>query len=58
VRELLTPDRPVRLSELSGDEFELLILGFLRSRPALTVSRGGKTISARVAEATTIARLV
>ncbi len=55
-RQLLTPDRLIRLHELSADELELLLLGFLRSRPLLTVSRGGKAVSARVAEATTYAR--
>lgn len=53
---MLTPDRLIRLPELSADEFELLVLGFLRSRPLLTVNRGGKAISARVTEATTYAR--
>ena len=56
-RQLLTPDRLIRLSELSADEFELLLLGFLRSHPKLTVSRGGKEISSRVIEATTYARV-
>ena len=56
LRQLLTPDRLIRLHELSADELELLLLGFLRSRPLLTVNRGGKAVSARVAEATTYAR--
>src|SRR6266478_2856569 len=55
-RNLLTPDRLLRLAELSAEEHELLLLGFLRSRPLLTVNRGGKAISARVVEATTYAR--
>ena len=55
-RQLLTPDRLIRLHELSADELELLLLGFLRSRPILTVNRGGKAVSARVTEATSYAR--
>ncbi len=55
-RQLLTADRLIRLHELSADEFELLALGFLRSRPLLTVCRGGKAVSARVTDATTYAR--
>lgn len=55
-QHLLTPDRLIRLNELSSDELELLLLGFLCSRPLLTVSRGGKGVSARVVEATTYAR--
>ena len=43
-RQLLTPDRLIRLHELSADELELLLLGFLRSRPLLTVNRGGKAV--------------
>lgn len=55
-RSHLTPDRLLRLQELSADDFELLLLGFLRSHPLLTVGRSGRTISARVIEAATYAR--
>src|SRR6266853_1587296 len=55
-RQLLTSDRLIRLHELTADELELLVLRFLRSRPLLTVSRGGKAVTARVVEATTYAR--
>lgn len=55
-RQLLTADRLIRLSELSPDDFELLLLHFLCSRPLLTVNRSGKPVSARVIEASTYAR--
>ncbi len=52
----LTPDRLLRLAELSDVDFETLLLGFLRSRPLLTINRHGKAVTARVIDATTISR--
>ena len=53
---LLTPDRCLRLTELSDVEFEQCLLHFLKTRPELTINCDGKPITRRVIGAVTYAR--
>ncbi len=53
---LVTPDRTLRLEELSDAEFEQLLLLFFDTHPTLTISRNGETVVRRVSDATTYAR--
>ena len=53
---LLTPDRCLRLTELSDVEFEQFLLHFLNTHPELTINRNGKAVTRRVIGATTYAR--